>query len=63
MALIFWAKSYITLTKKRETLKEKWIDLSIDLTLAILFSIAFVDLFFSIPDALRLIELIRDLGV
>lgn len=52
----------MTLRKRRMSKEEKWVDLAVDITLATLFSIAFIDLFYSIPDALKLIALIKGLG-
>ena len=60
MALIFWAKVTLTATKKRISWEEKRVDLAIDVTLALLFSIAFVDLFFDIPKIIYLQGILRN---
>ena len=61
MSIVYWSKVYMTLRKRRMDRGEKWIDLALEITLATIFSIAFIDLFFSIPDALKLIALIKGL--
>jgi hypothetical protein len=63
MSLIFWGKVYITMTKKRQTWQEKRVDLAIDITLALLFSIAFIDLFFDIPKIIHLEGLLKQLFI
>ena len=62
MSLVFWGKVYLDLKKKRIEWNEKWLDLALDITLAILFSIAFVDLFFSLSPAIKLMEVVRGLN-
>jgi hypothetical protein len=59
MSLIFWGKVYITMSKKRLSWQEKKIDLAIDITLALLFSIGFIDLFFDIPKIIYLQNLLK----
>jgi len=61
MSLVFWGKVYLDLQKHRTPLRDRWVDLSIDLFMAILFSIAFIDMFMSIPTAIKLIEMIKNL--
>jgi len=62
MSLVMWAKVYMDLRKKRITWQEKRVDLALDLFLALVFSIGFIDIFFTIPEALKLIALLRGVG-
>jgi len=59
MSLYFWARFTIILQMKRMELGEKVLSLTINFTMAILFSFAFLDIFVSIPIALKLMNLVR----
>jgi hypothetical protein len=61
MSLVFWGKVYLDLQKHRIPLRDRWIDLAIDLFMAILFSIAFIDMFMSINTAIKLINMIKNI--
>jgi len=61
MSLVFWGKVYLDLQKHRIPLRDRWLDLSIDIFMAILFSLAFIDMFMSIPVAIRLINMIKNI--
>jgi len=56
MALIHWAKVYLIFQKKRADPEEKKIDLIINCIFAILFTFAFMDLFFTLPQIMNLIK-------
>jgi len=58
MALIFWAKTYITFRKKRNP-EERKLDLIINVVFAILFTFALIDLALTLP---KVFELLRMLG-
>jgi len=58
MGLIHWAKVYLIFQKKRADPEEKKIDLIVNCTFAILFTFAFMDLFFTLPEIMNLIKII-----
>ena len=58
MALVFWAKVYITFKKKRNPEERKW-DLIINVVLAMLFTFALIDLALTLP---RIFELLKMIG-
>jgi hypothetical protein len=62
MSLVFWAKVYMDVNKKRLSWDEKRVDLALDIFLALVFSIGFIDIFFTIPQALKLISLLKGVG-
>lgn len=61
MALIFWAKVYITFQKKRLDDRERRVDLIIDSIFAILFTFASMDLITTLPEIMDLIIKIKSL--
>ena len=62
LSLVQWARVYLDVRKKRLSWEEKRVDLALDIFLALVFSIGFIDIFFTIPQALKLIALIKGAG-
>jgi hypothetical protein len=61
MSLVFWSKVYLDLQKKRASWTEKRVDLALDLSLALIFSFAFIDLFMSATAVKNLLEMIKNI--
>lgn len=59
MAIIFFAKLYITFQKKRQSPEERKIDLIINSIFAILFTVALIDLLLTVPQILDLLNKAR----
>ena len=60
MALIFWAKVWITFQKRRNPEERKW-DLIINCVFALLFTFALLDLITTLPKIVQIIEQIRNI--
>jgi hypothetical protein len=58
MSIVWWSKTYISFKKQRLTLKEKALELGLNIFLATLFTIGFIDLFFTIPKIIALKEIL-----
>lgn len=62
VAVVYWAKIYITLQKKRQNPSERKIDLIINSILAVLFTFAFLDIFLTLPEIAKILSLIKQLS-
>ena len=59
MSIVFWGKVFLDIKKHRVSWQEKWMDLALDLFLALVFSIGFVDLFLTLPQIVKLLNILR----
>lgn len=56
MALIHWAKLYITFQKHRQDPEERKLDLVVNSIFAVLFTVALIDLLLTIPQIIDLLN-------
>lgn len=61
MAVVYWAKVYITYQKRRAEEDEKRLDLVLNAIFALLFTFAFLDLLATLPEIIEILNKIRTL--
>lgn len=61
MAVISWARVYLTLQKKRQNPNERKIDLIFNSIFAILFTFSAIDIFLTLPEIAKVLKMIKEL--